>query len=172
MNGEISIKPWMSDKQVNMIQSYCKSDHTMLEYGAGGSTLYFSKYVKKYISIEHDINWYNQIKKNDLNANIELHYCAPDNNIALPVWQAKPEDFRSYVSLVDQLPYKHYDRVLIDGRARVECAIKILDYISHDSIVFVHDFFERKRYHTLYDHYKLIDEDNVKQPSLAVFKKL
>lgn len=161
----------MSKCQINLIKSYLTPKDIMLEYGAGGSTLYFSKYVKQYISIEHDINWINQLKTHNLNNNIQLHYCAPNNRIKLPIWQGNRDDFKDYINYVDALSYKHYDKVLIDGRARQYCAKSILNYIDNKSIVFIHDFFERERYHIVYDYYNLINKDNRTTPSLAVFKK-
>jgi hypothetical protein len=166
------MKPWMPQKQIDLIQSYLNPTDTMLEYGAGGSTIHFSTYVKKYVSIEHDANWVSALKNKKLADNIELHHCGTNNPIHLPVWVGNVEDFKNYIHYVDTLPYAHYDKVLIDGRVRVECGKKVLDYISSDSLVFVHDFFERERYHSLYDYYELIEKDDLNKPSLAVFKKL
>ena len=45
-----------------MIEKYLSPETIMLEYGSGGSTLYFSKFVKEYYSIEHDKKWYDEIK--------------------------------------------------------------------------------------------------------------
>lgn len=161
----------MSSYQIDLIKLYLKPEDIMIEYGAGGSTLYFSQHVKQYISIEHDINWINKLKTYDLNTNIELHYCSPNNPIKLPIWCGNPDDFKDYINYVDILSYKHYDRVLIDGRARQYCANKILEYIDDTSIVFVHDFFERKRYHSIYNTYNLIEKDNKHKPTLGIFQK-
>ena len=144
----------------------------MFEYGAGGSTLYFSQYVEKYVSIEHNINWFNKMQGHKMPNNVDLRYCAPNNQIKLPVWHGSSADFHDYICFIDTIPYKHYDKVLIDGRARKQCGEKILDYISAESIVFVHDFFERKRYHELMQFYRIIDQDKDNNPSLAVFQKL
>lgn len=35
----------------------------VFEYGSGGSTLFFQKYVKKIISIEHNRIWYKKMLK-------------------------------------------------------------------------------------------------------------
>lgn len=165
------MKPWMHDDQIEIIKSYLFKNHTMLEYGSGGSTFHFSKFVKKYISIEHDENWFNKLKENKIKENVELHLCKPNNKIKLPVWIGKEEDFLNYINLVDELSYKHYDIVLIDGRARKFCAKKILNYINENSIVFVHDYFERERYHEIENYYYLINEHRDAKQSLAVFKK-
>ena len=161
----------MNTNQIDLIASYLDSTHLMLEYGAGGSTIYFSQYVKKYISIEHDINWITKLKEQKLPSNVELYYCAPNNNLQLPVWEGKYQDFENYINYVDLLPYKRYDRVLIDGRARQYCAKKILNFIDQISIVFVHDFFERNKYLSVLNDYILIDKEDREKPTLAIFKK-
>ena len=51
----------MSNQQVEAILKYLCKDDIMLEYGSGGSTLFFYKYVKKYYSLEHEPTWYNKI---------------------------------------------------------------------------------------------------------------
>lgn len=167
------MKPWMTYHQINLIESYLKKDYTFLEYGAGGSTLHFSKFVNKYISIEHDKNWIDKISSaNLLSKNTTIYYC-PSNNtsLKLPVWSGSYEDFYNYINYVDNIDIKKYDVILIDGRARQYCAKKLLSYIDNNSIVFVHDFFERKRYHSILNYYTLIDKDDKQQPSLAVFHK-
>ena len=57
------INPWMSRDEIGMIEGYLKPSFKMLEYGSGGSTLYFSRLVKEYYSVEHDVEWYEKITK-------------------------------------------------------------------------------------------------------------
>ena len=49
--------------------------------------------------------------------------------------------------------------VLIDGRSRAACAQKALDYISSDSIVFIHDFWLRPEYRPALQNYTVIGGD-------------
>lgn len=163
------MKPWMFEKQIKIIESYLSEKHIMLEYGAGGSTFHFSKFVQKYVSIEHDENWYEKLK--NLPKNVEAYLCKPNNEIKLPVWIGEEKDFLNYINFIEKISYKHYDVILIDGRARKFCAKKILNYINENSVVFVHDYFERKRYHEIENYYYLINEHKDAKQSLAVFKK-
>ena len=48
---------WMSQEEIDVITKYLSPDKHMLEWGAGGSTLFFSTLVKTYTSIEHDNDW-------------------------------------------------------------------------------------------------------------------
>jgi hypothetical protein len=45
---------------------------------------------------------------------------------------------------VNRLGVERFDRILIDGRSRPECAIEVLPYLTPDSRVFIHDFFTTK----------------------------
>lgn len=163
------MKIWMSNKQIETIQSYLDNDMIVLEYGAGGSTAHFANFVKTYVSIEHDINWINKLKQH-LPSNVELYYCPPNNNIKLPVWEGKEKDFLNYINYIDNIQYKKYDVVIIDGRARQFCAIKILNYIDNNTLVFFHDFFERERYHFILDNYNILNLVG-SSPSLAILQK-
>ena len=42
-------------------EQYIKGKDKVLEWGSGGTTLYFPQMVNQYISIEHDITWYNKL---------------------------------------------------------------------------------------------------------------
>lgn len=39
------------------METFLKENVVMLEYGSGKSTLWFSQFVRKYYSIEHDLEW-------------------------------------------------------------------------------------------------------------------
>ena len=46
--------------------------------------------------------------------------------------------------------------LLVDGRARVACAVYALRHIREDSLVFIHDFFKRvktREYGRVFDYY-------------------
>lgn len=47
--------------------------------------------------------------------------------------------FHDYVDEIEHVNLKLFDFILIDGRARVDCAIKALAFITDDSVVVVHD---------------------------------
>ena len=56
---------WMENSEIDMVMKYLrqKPDYTMLEWGCGGSTLLFSSNAKKYVSIEHNLDWYVEVSK-------------------------------------------------------------------------------------------------------------
>jgi len=58
-------KPWMSKQVQALICSYLNSTQTvMLEYGGGGSTLFFSQYVKFLYTVESVGEFYHRLTEN------------------------------------------------------------------------------------------------------------
>lgn len=135
----------------------------MLEFGCGGSTLTFSKYVNVYNSIEHDKTWMKKVKSHIETSNICLKYVKcyyPDNNIHCDY--SDPDHklrWANYYTAASIFPEQYYNKIYIDGRARAYCAIDILKYIDKDSIVFIHDYGNRPKYHKeLCKYYNLKDQ--------------
>ncbi len=179
------LQPDIDPTEIELVKSYCNQDTIMLEYGCGGSTTIFPKFVKKYYSIEHNLDWFWKVQQeiyNDKLDNAEIYLCdipkgVPtlreefwnkyDENIiyaskhlktTLPSFDkcAYPFDkyiWGEYVDFVDTIGVDKFDVVFIDGRARTDCAYKILDYIDKNSIVFIHDFWPREEYHKVFEWY-------------------
>jgi|TARA_Y100000310_G_scaffold267413_1_gene279401 predicted O-methyltransferase YrrM len=151
---------WMSIDERNLVSKYLHYDKVMLEWGAGGSTQFFSKYVKRYISIEHEEEWYNKMK----DCGAEIHLVKNNSPRTIPT---KVEQFLDYVNYVDVLNEK-YDLVLIDGRARPYCAQKVIPYLKRESIVFIHDFWARPEYHWVLKYYDEIESIKKGQTIVAL----
>jgi hypothetical protein len=150
------MKPWMHQLEIEKIRSYLQDDHKMFEWGCGGSTLYFSKYVDLYRSVEHDVNWYKKILPY-VQSNTELHYI--DNH----------NEYNDYINFIEKFS-DSYDTILIDGRERVRCSIKAKQYLNTNGILIVHDFFKRPKYNPILEFYNIIDEIKNTEQTLAIFK--
>jgi hypothetical protein len=142
----------MRNEEIQKIESYLNKENIMLEWGSGGSTLYFPQFVKEFISIEHNNHWW-----------VIVDSQIPDNGVVYLVESNLPrthptkrEEFKDYVEYVHILNRK-YDRVLIDGRARLYCAIEVLPYLTDDAIVFVHDW-GRSEYDDILLYYDIIEQ--------------
>ena len=159
--------PWMDDREIRLIDSYLNPGMTMMEWGSGGSTLYFSKKVKNYISVENNYQWYTDIKQ-QVPDNVELHYI---QTLPRPEIYNQSEyvHYKEYVDVVDRLN-TIFDVVLIDGRARRICALKILPYLKSDSIVIIHDWCMRKPYYCVLDYYDLIEKIEDTPQTIGIFK--
>jgi len=146
-------KPWMSDDEILTIVKFLNKTDIMLEWGSGGSTCYFPQYVEQYYSIEHDEGWYNEMNK-DLPNNVKFYHVGLDSPLTDPT---QKHQIQSYLDFVDKLKIKKFDKVLIDGRGRGWCAEKILPYLKEDSIVFIHDYWQRPQYHIVETWYEVVD---------------
>lgn len=144
------MKPYMNNKEIEFIRSFFSDRFDVLEWGSGGSTIYFSKFCNRYFSIEHDKSWYDKINKIKPE-NVKYYYVKNNLPRSHPT---KKEEFIDYINFVDKIGVRRYDLVLIDGRARKFCAEKVLDYVDDESLVFIHDW-ERKEYHSVLEFYDI-----------------
>jgi len=165
-----SFIPLMHEHEYEFIEKYLNSDDTLLEFGAGQSTIYFSGIVKKVISIEHDIDWINKIndtiKAYDIK-NINLHYVK--YNLPEPI-PCRYEQFKDYIEFAKKKKFK-FTKVLIDGRARKYCAKSIWNVIDENIIVFIHDF-NRPDYQKTLKYYDIIEQSEKGQGIVALRKKI
>lgn len=158
---------WMHDSERAIIEKYLTPEVIMMEWGSGGSTIEFSCKVKEYYSVEHNLEWYNVVK-DAIPQNVTLFYKEikplPENYN-----QSEYKHYSEYLDVVYQIG-KKFDVVLIDGRARRLCALKIIPYLKPNSIVIIHDWCLREPYHCVLDYYDLIDKvDNTPQ-TIASFR--
>ena len=54
--------PWYSYAAIEFIEDKLKSDFRVFEYGSGQSTLWYAQRVKEVISVEHNPDYFCQIK--------------------------------------------------------------------------------------------------------------
>jgi len=79
--------PWITFQAKEWLEDFLTQNKnmTVFEYGSGGSTIFFSKRVKRLISIEHDRAWYQVLsrtlkEKNILNCEYLLLEPQPTSN--------------------------------------------------------------------------------------------
>ncbi len=130
------MKPMMADSEIQLISNLIfmyKPKHC-LEWGSGGSTIYFPKTHKslRWLAVEHNGNWVKKVAS-------EL----PDN--ANVVWV--PED-EWYVDCVKHS--RTFDFILIDGQHRERCLEIARQIVSEDGIILLHDS-GRKEYQQFID---------------------
>ncbi|MEP7323363.1 MAG: hypothetical protein ABI761_15670 [Saprospiraceae bacterium] len=129
--------PWVVFKAKNWIDSYLNENMFVFEWGSGGSTIYFANRVKKVISIEHSIEWYEKVSNTigyEKIKNCDYFLIEPQkSSIAqfLPygsytyVSKTFKEHsnllFKKYVRKIDEYPDEKFDLIMIDGRSRAAC---------------------------------------------------
>lgn len=161
--------PLMFKHEYMFIEKYLSSDDILLEWGSGSSTIYNSGLVKEVISIEHDIDWINNIQTviNSYNINNITLYHVPANS-PQPI-PCRYEQFKDYIEFVNNKKLK-FTKVLIDGRARKYCAKSIYNMIDENVIVFIHDF-NRPDYQKVLKYYDVIEQLTEGQGIVSLKKK-
>ncbi len=165
--ASLSFKVWMTKDEIRLIENHLQPTHTVLEWGAGGSSLHFSKFVKSLISIEHSWEWHYKLKKFRPTGTLLLE------RVDSGTGPGDVSIFSNYIKRPAKLGLQ-FDRVLIDGRCRVDCAFEILDsnLLSSGGLVFIHDW-NRERYHTVLSRYQVITEirtSDVDQNGLVILR--
>ncbi|CAN8068004.1 unnamed protein product [Agarophyton chilense] len=144
----------MRRPEADLMLSYLSPADVYLEYGASGTTLAVPPLVATAFSVEHDV----QVCKG---IDAEMHYhprladtlrafCVPVAaghagwGTLSPFEEGSYAAFQNYVDLPrSNLSDHRFDKVLINGHARVACALRILPQLKPTSLVFFHDFFLR-----------------------------
>lgn len=173
----------MRKVEVDRILSLLRNVDKYIEWGSGGSTLNYPAFVKKSsYSIEHNPSWCQHIRRRlDTHPHLSnVHYFC--------VWPSRTShwnplisrdgtylNFRQYVDIIGDLNESNFDFVLIDGRARLPIAIKILSYISSASTVVLHDADRMYKSFTNYSKilrfYDLVDDGQSITHRLAVLRR-
>ena len=128
---EENILPWMSEKEIKVIEhvlmqiqpEYC------LEWGSGNSTFYFSKYARRsWISVEHDRTWFER--------GVQRLQEEPK------VWLLFRERPDTYVFGGGQPFHSEsgFDFILIDGWKRPMCLLWATIILKPEGVVCMHDY--------------------------------
>jgi hypothetical protein len=136
-------KPEMFPEEVEYILNKINKDSLVLEWGSGGSTLFFANYCKELHSIEHNFLFYIITKTGLYHKNlldkVKLHFVEPHESITKG---CSYEQVKDYVDIIDKIGITKYNIVIIDGRGRKFCAEKAYDYIDENSFIFLLEYFD------------------------------
>ena len=116
--------PWLPYSATNFLINYFDkfNDKDILEFGAGCSTVFFSKTLSKVYSKEDNYDWYNFLKNKIIKKDIKntyLEFCENKDNYLL----------------IDKDWPSHYDLILIDGSWRDECLKIALEKIKDNTLI-------------------------------------
>ncbi|GHU10622.1 hypothetical protein FACS189449_00440 [Alphaproteobacteria bacterium] len=168
----------MSFNERNMFKKYLSDATRYLEFGSGGSTIaalmYFGVPV---ISVDSSKEWFDHmvadfpvIKNNENSVRLSLHHV----DIGKIKGWGWPEDssgrarYPNYSSSVFSIEdAKNSDLVLVDGRFRVACILSVLLNTKPDTIIMVHDFWNREHYHSILKYVDVVDRVD----TLGVFRR-
>lgn len=172
------MKPMMTESDMKTIERILDAypSVSVLEWGSGGSTVYFPNYLRKnntpysWLSIEYNTAWYQKISaatENDPHTEIVLF----DTGNAHVKQRENPMD--EYVAYPSTLG-KTFDVILIDGRKRRRCILEAKQLLNPNGVVLLHDA-QRRYYHCAFDAYpysrmitKHIWSGKQEAPSIAI----
>jgi hypothetical protein len=116
--------PWYSYPAIEFLQSKDFSNKTILEFGAGQSTLWWAKAAKSVKSFEKDPKWYKSVKES-----------IPEN---VDIIHLSEEDDQDSLKIIDQVllaQNKRYDIIIIDGLTRKELCKTAISYLNEGGII-------------------------------------
>ena len=133
--------PWFAYDAIDYLETILQPNFVGLEYGSGGSTLWFAQRIARITSVDHDAQWWARVSaelrtRRISNADVVL---VPPFTGLRPALTDRSDtvvnprlyrsgrrgyedcDFIDYVRQVDQNPENSLDIVSVDGRARPAC---------------------------------------------------
>jgi hypothetical protein len=152
--------PWTSQASIVAFDKIVKPTMVGFEYGSGYSTTFFSSRLKHLTSVEHDKDWYtlvaNKLKRKKIDnvsyhlipmykGNLDKKYTFyEDYNLTEEDFTIRKE-YHDYFSFISTFPNNHFDFIIVDGRARVECCLNAIPKLKANGL-FVLDNSDRERY--------------------------
>jgi hypothetical protein len=122
--------PWFTYSAIDFLKDKLRSDFTLLEFGSGNSTLFWSERVNEIVSLEHNIEWFEKLR-------IKI----PENVELILTSSKSPQE---YLSILNKMQ-KKFELIVIDGIFRNECLNESLNLISNGGIIILDDS-ERRDY--------------------------
>lgn len=151
------MKPQMSPEETkameDVLSSY-KLHADVLEWGSGGSTVYFTKFLRNkkisytWTSLEYNKVWYNRISdvvKDDKRVKLVLFDVG---NTEVKQRYTQMDDYVKYPATLG----KKYDVVFVDGRKRRRCVLEAAKLLKPGGVVLLHDA-RRTYYHSAFSVY-------------------
>ena len=122
--------PWFTYPAIDFIADRLNPNSNAFEFGSGNSTLFFASRIAKLTSIEHNIDWFEKIKKR-----------IPENT---KVVYTSAENIENYLTPLTSTDDK-FDLIIVDGLFRNECIEMSLKHLSEEGVIILDDS-EREEY--------------------------
>ncbi|MDR1473926.1 MAG: hypothetical protein LBI41_05200 [Lactobacillales bacterium] len=157
----------MTKNERKLFIKYIKGSKIYLEFGSGGSTISSIKNkVTKIYSVESSKDWINAMKNrynliNIAQNNNQLKYIYADIG-PCGAWGMPLEKSDKMLNYSEKIfekynDVKFADVILIDGRFRVTCCLCALKNVSDDTVIMIHDFWNRPYYHIIKKYVNIMD---------------
>lgn len=136
--------PWLTKDSVRFIEKHIKKSHKVLEFGSGGSTIFFARRASEVISFEsgghsikevgpeHALRWYTILTDKLRASNIK--------NVELYLLHSYPHLSAVHNRLLDALPDNYFNWVLVDGGCRRLCTVKGKDKLISGGYLIIDNY--------------------------------
>jgi len=128
-------QPWITFDAIRYLDKRVQPTDLVLEFGGGGSTLFFLNRCREVITIEHNNEWFSLLKELVEKKHLDNwtgrlvppeqgHLVAsPEASNPEHYSSAEPKDvnYKNYASSIDCYPDEFFDIILVDGRSRPAC---------------------------------------------------
>ena len=161
------MNPLFKKNDINLFKKYINQSKIYFEYGCGGSTYLASlcNNIEKIYTVDSDIEWLNKVglhinKKKNITYIYNEMLTIP-NTYGIPGKNATDIQKIEYSNKFIKILPNNVDTILIDGRFRVACVLKLYPYINENTIIIFDDFLDRSYYHNIIlNYFNLIDYTN------------
>lgn len=120
VDGDNNSIPWYTYPVIDYLNQLDFSRCSVLEFGSGYSTLFWSNNAFKVLSIERDESWFAKISEKIDKDNAEILLASETNE---------------YNDLLETVEHERYDIIIIDGRDRYFTMTKVLGIVKRGGIL-------------------------------------
>lgn len=115
-NPLVDRRPWLTVKAIQFLDDIITPEMSVLEYGCGGSTLFFLDRGCRVTSVEHNAGWLNAVKNSLIDDESERW-----SYFLIEKCDTRANHFSDEYSLAPLKKNIPYDLILIDGKCRDTC---------------------------------------------------
>lgn len=154
------MEPHINPLDKLLFYKYLDKATNYMEFGSGGSTYQASlrPNIKSIKVIESDVLWINALNSKISHPSITFSYIdieSMPNSWGNPGKGCSKEKMKKYSDV--KVP-EGVDMILIDGRFRVACCLKLFEQINGDCVIAFDDFLNRNYYHVVLDYYTIVEQ--------------
>ncbi|WP_167378828.1 class I SAM-dependent methyltransferase [Mesorhizobium prunaredense] len=118
--------PWYTYPAIDFLAARNFDGKTILEFGGGQSTLWWSAHAKSVLTIEQDAEW-TALLKDKIGSNVTLHHVPIDK---------KNLSFEGVRALIPA--HQKFDVIVVDGHLRREATALAFNHLADDGAI-IHD---------------------------------
>jgi hypothetical protein len=149
-------RPHLNRVEFADFMRYINRNTVMLEIGGGSSSVYWTRYVKDLVVVESSKFISEKIKetvsKMPAGSSLTVHWTPPNFQQASLSVGAKPGQFDDMIKFISNLENDKFDFAWVDGRDRLRSAEACIHSVKIGGFIAIHDFWQRKKYHSILNH--------------------